>query len=250
VASIQTDPEPRVVTSFADIQTDPIPEPEPEPERIMVEMEIQTIEPEPELEPSLPVASSSKTLVGDDLPPAYSLTQEQIRESMVKHYHPGVELPLHTETSLTDEQKDQWKALKKSLGVDCLVVDNLVDQAPTTPRTPPPPPPPAQTKKGGKFYNIYNTYIYKNSATSVMTHTAMVVGLSVLVMSVVGPHLVPHYSVPGGPTYYDRAAWSSFNSMHAAGEGFAMGGDGTAAVWGLLGRVGDGAARIARGWPT
>jgi len=36
--------------------------------------------------------------------------------------------------------------------------------------------------------------------------------------------------------------------MQAAGEGF--GPDGTAAVWNFLGRVGGGAARMARGWPT
>jgi len=54
--------------------------------------------------------------------------------------------------------------------------------------------------------------------------------------------------IPGGPTYYDRAAWSSFNTMHANGEGFA--GDGTSVVWNFLSRLSGGAARIVQGWPT
>ena len=56
----------------------------------------------------------------------------------------------------------------------------------------------------------------------------MVVGVAALAMLVMSPYMVPHYSVPGGATYYDRTAWDSFNSMQAAREGFSP--DGTAAV--------------------
>jgi hypothetical protein len=41
--------------------------------------------------------------------------------------------------------------------------------------------------------------------------------------------------IPGGPTYYDRAAWTSFNSMQASGEGFAA--DRASAFWDLIGLV-------------
>ena len=74
------------------------------------------------------------------------------------------------------------------------------------------------------------------------------VGATALVLLAAAPYMAPQYAVPGGATYYDRAAWNSFNSIHAGGEMFAP--DGTAAVWNFIGRVGGGAARIARGWPT
>ncbi|TFK27476.1 hypothetical protein FA15DRAFT_723927 [Coprinopsis marcescibilis] len=88
--------------------------------------------------------------------------------------------------------------------------------------------------------------------------------------------------VPGGATVYDRAAWASFNGLAAASEGvggiggagagtgwasygyggglggghsynaygYAPGEDVASDVWGFLGRIGGGAVRIARGWPT
>lgn len=58
----------------------------------------------------------------------------------------------------------------------------------------------------------------------------------------------PQYHVPGGPTYYDRAAWTSFNSMQVSGEGFSA--DGTSAFWDLVGRLSGNAVRIVQGWPT
>jgi len=146
---------------------------------------------------------------------------------------------------------EEWKALKEELGVECMVIDEIVanSEKVTGPRLP---------KDGGKarrgrFYNIYNTYVYGDKnipglPTGVASQVAMWVGASALVLLAVSPYMVPHYSVPGGPTYYDRAAWTSFNTMQAAGEGFSP--DGTTAVWNFLGRVGGGAARIARGWPT
>jgi len=95
------------------------------------------------------------------------------------------------------------------------------------------------------FINIHNK-IYVSGATS---SVAMWVGASALMLLAVSPYMAPaYYSVPGGPTYYDRAAWTSFNTLQGTGEGFSS--DGTTTVWNFLGRVGGVLLRIARGWPT
>lgn len=244
-------------------------------------MEIQTDEFEVEISRSPSpqnvesMASSSSTIVPPtpkaqpqphplehvhpDQPPAYNQinAQEQeqrdwraIAETLTK-WHPGTKPPFEAiPGGVSEEAVDDWKALKEELGVDCLVIDKILASSERASGS-------RSSKDGGKprrgrFYNIYNTYVYGDKSpglpTGVAGQVAMWVGASALVFLAVSPYMVPHYSVPGGPTYYDRTAWSSFNTMQAAGEGFSP--DGTAAVWNFLGRVGGGAARIARGWPT
>ena len=116
---------------------------------------------------------------------------------------------------------------------------------------------PTSARRSGRFYNIYNTYIYRGKRSEdddaspglgAATQALLCAGASAVVFLVMSRSMAPQYVVPGGPTYYDRVAWSSFNSMQAVGEGFTP--DGTAVVWNLFGRLGGGAARIARGWPT
>lgn len=80
-----------------------------------------------------------------------------------------------------------------------------------------------------------------------MTNMLLCAGASAVAFMLMS-HLNPQYYIPGGPTYYDRAAWTSFNSMQASGEGF--GTDGTSAFWDLIGRLGGNAARVVQGWPT
>ena len=177
---------------------------------------------------------------------------------------------------ISQETVDEWKALQEELGVGCAVIDKIIENSVRVP------PRLRAKEKGrsasGRFYNIYNKfYIGDKAATTNGTgggglnrqNLPMWVGASALVLLAMSPYMLvlfspaAHYSVPGGPTYYDRTAWASFNGMQAAGEGFgygvggaygggyaAGGADGTAAVWDFLGRVGGGAARIARGWPT
>ena len=110
------------------------------------------------------------------------------------------------------------------------------------------------TRKG-RFYNIYNTFVYghpereRNALSANITQAAVVLGVCAIAASVMtAPYTQPQYQVPGAPTYYDRAAWSEFNRLYPAGEGF--GGDGAATVWDFLSRITGGAARMARGWPT
>jgi hypothetical protein len=212
--------------------------------------------------PSTPKSHPKQLL--EDQPPAYgdiTTSDQQDRErriaaEILQEWHQGVKIPFQpVEGGISEEVAREWKALKEELGVECAVIDKIVA---SSERSAPPNGNGNGKKRRSRFYNIYNTYVYganKSSSSSTSSGTIgmagqalMVVGVSALAMLVMSPYVVPHYSVPGGATYYDRTAWHSFNSMQAAGEGFSP--DGTAAVWNFLGRVGGGAARIARGWPT
>ncbi|KIJ94208.1 hypothetical protein K443DRAFT_365473 [Laccaria amethystina LaAM-08-1] len=216
--------------------------------------------------PSTPKSHPKQLL--EDQPPAYgdiTTSDQQDRErriaaEILQEWHQGVKIPFQpVEGGISEEVAREWKALKEELGVECAVIDKIVASSERSA-----PPNGNGKKRRSRFYNIYNTYVYganKSSPSSSSSSSSsssgtigmagqalMLVGVSALAMLVMSPYVVPHYSVPGGATYYDRTAWHSFNSMQAAGEGFSP--DGTAAVWNFLGRVGGGAARIARGWPT
>ena len=227
------------------------------------------------LDESLASSSSSSSLTGipstpkphpkqllEDQPPAYgditTSDQQQERErriaaDILQEWHQGVKIPFQpVEGGISEEAAREWQALKEELGVQCAVIDKIVASSERSSSNG------KKDKRRSRFYNIYNTYVYgdKSCSTSSSSYVTigmagqalMVVGVSALAMLVMSPYMVPHCSVPGGATYYDRTAWHSFNSMQAAGEGFSP--DGTAAVWNFLGRLGGGAARIARGWPT
>ena len=211
------------------------------------------------------MASSSSTIVpptpkahtqplesaNSDQPPAYNqinLQEQEERDlqlvtNAMKNLHPGASFPFGpVPGGISEEVSEDWKTLNRELGVGCTVIDKIIEKS-------------DKTKKGkqrhNRFYNIYNTYVYgeKGLASGLASQVALCVGASALVILAYTQLTSPAiYSIPGGPTYYDRQAWKAFNSMQAAGEGFGY--DDTAAVWAILGRVGGGAARIARGWPT
>ncbi|KAJ8518667.1 hypothetical protein ONZ45_g4284 [Pleurotus djamor] len=286
----QTDPEPIVPTasssmqteepesfSFA-IQTDPEPEPEPEPVKVTCDMDIQTDDLDEfvaqfeELEE--PVASTSSSasdstetpstpkakakdlddLVSHDQPPAYTQVPQDDGE-ILRKWHPKPE-DLTLAGPISEEAVEEWKALKEELGIDCLVIDKLLASAP---RTPTPVRTPAEGKqvRRGRFYNIYNTYIYGKSQSSSPPssqggnmYTAVGVGMLAFVAGYLF-NVYPQgsYETPGQLGYTDRHLWRAMNTMSPAGEGFTS--DTTSAVWSILGRLGGGAAaRIARGWPT
>ena len=294
---IQTEPERKPLKASFSVQTDAIPEPKAlpaPPPRVTVEMDIQTDpieEHEPEQEhfesmassstivPPTPKASTSKELPSD-APPAYNQVTEADQEERewrvaaetLKKWHNGVKIPFEpVQGGISEEAVEEWNALKQELGVGCLVIDKIVgasaeraasrSSSSSSATSSAVSAKEGKARRGGRFYNIYNTYVYGDktpaealsapmlTSSGLAGQALMFVGASALVILAVTPYMVPHYAaIPGGPTYYDRAAWNSFNSMHAGGEGFAP--DGTAAVWNFLGRVGGGAARIARGWPT
>lgn len=283
-AQIQTDLEPKILTASFSTQTDePLvqtlaiqtdPEPLPPP-KVTIDTEIQTeevaVETSRSPSPNETMASSSSTLVPPtpkpaiaslhpDLPPAYNQVTEQDQDEQkwrvatetLKHWHKGVNIPFEpVPGGVSEDAVEHWKSLQDELGIGCMVVDEVIATSEKTGQ-------PRSTKDGkrrSKFYNIYNTYVYGHGKdgpssfpTSFASQIALCMGASAFVVLALGPYVIPHYAIPGGPTYYDRSAWHAFNSMQATGEGFSP--DSATAVWSFIGRVGDGAARIARGWPT
>ncbi|KAL4064609.1 hypothetical protein J3A83DRAFT_4273272 [Scleroderma citrinum] len=268
---VQTDPEPRPIpriTTNTEIQTDVLAELEPEPES-----------PEPSRSPSLfededeAMASSSSTVLpptpkGElsplhphDLPPSY--TQIASHSSppnpldLLKKWHSGLSLPIGPiPEGISEDAVEEWRALKEDLGMECSVIDQIIE---ASTRTGPRPP-----SRRNRFYNIYNTYVYGSSdsdgagaggrggpptfSLNTAKQVLLCLGASACMYLIMGPYIAAQYTPVGGATYYDRAAWSSFNSMQAPGEGF--GHDGTSALWSIVERVGFRAARIAGGWPT
>ncbi|KAH9053804.1 hypothetical protein EDB87DRAFT_1649553 [Lactarius vividus] len=173
----------------------------------------------------------------------------RIAVETLRSWHNGLKLPLQPCAAVSAETVEEWRALKAEVGIGCKVIDRVLEDAAALSA------PTSRRQKSNRFYNIYNTYVYGGNSVAgrlawsgLASHALMCVGASAVVFFAMSPFMPHQYVVPGGPTYYDRAAWSSFNTMHATGEGFP--GEGTTAVWNFLGRVGGGAARIARGWPT
>lgn len=280
--SVQTDELPVKVMS---VQTDP----EAIPQRPRVNSVcIQTEEPEPQAPTSVltqtmeeedeSMASSSSTVLPPtpkaqpleqlhdhhhDLPPSYHQVAGQDQDELavrvanetLKKWHKGLKLPIEPlSAGISEDAVEDWKALKEELGIECSAINKLVEESARTglPR--------ASSKDSrdlrhrSRFYNIYNTYVYGDKEGRSLTllpsgQFLFCIGVSAAVAFLVGTAMAPQYSIPGGATYYDRAAWTSFNSIQAVGEGFP--GDGSSvAFWSFLGKLGGGAARTLRGWPT
>ncbi|KAG9314940.1 hypothetical protein JVU11DRAFT_4048 [Chiua virens] len=269
-SAMQTEPEPQIPTatfaiqteetSFA-IQTEPAP---PSIPRITATIEIQTdAEPEQSRSPS-PVeaeslASSSSTVLPptpkcglplNDLPPSYAQVTSSEPLEILQKWHHGLQLPISgIPYGISEDAAEEWRSLKTELGVECAVIDQIVEASTKTG--------PRPSSQKNKFYNIYNTYVYggdkdRNGSSlfglGIAKQLLLCMGASACMYLVMGPYIAAQYTPVGGATYYDRAAWSSFNTMQAPGEGFGY--DGTSALWNIVGRVGYGAARIAGGWPT
>lgn len=271
---VQTDPEPRPIVASSSIQTDETScnsmSTQTDPQPTVVEMIIQT-EPATEEEDE-PLASSSSTVRPPtpkaqplqqlhshphDLPPSYNQVAghdqdelaRRVANETLKKWHKGLKLPIEPVAGgISEDAVEDWKALKEELGIECEAIERIVEGSGRTglPR-------PSKTPRRNRFYNIYNTYVYGDRSggnAGLLSNGQFIVciGLSAIAFVVGSSMATPHYAVPGGPTYYDRAAWASFNSMRAVGEGFP--GDGSTAFWGFLGRLGGNAARTLQGWPT
>lgn len=267
---IQTDPEPvsePVLRVEMDIQTEPEPEPEIEEEE-EEEEPVSSTSSTPPSETDETLASSSSTLIPPtpkaehphDLPPAYNQVQDdlavRVANETLKTWHKGLKLPIEPiPGGISDDAIEEWKSLKEELGIECGAIDKIVAESTRT-GVPRPSKDGRQARRRSRFYNIYNTYVYGggdkegSSSLSLLSSSQFLfcLGASAAVAFIVGHSTAPQYHIPGGATYYDRAAWASYNTFQAAGEGFP--GDGTSALWGFLGRLGGGAARSLRGWPT
>ncbi|KAF7332770.1 hypothetical protein MKEN_00160700 [Mycena kentingensis (nom. inval.)] len=251
----QTDPEPTVLSSSLGTQADPEPEPAT---RVSVEMEVQT-----------DATSNASPATTPDDPPAYKreLTAEEQAEhdwrvtvATLKKYHPGARVEEGVPGGVSLDALEDWRALKEELGVSCGVIDKIIENSPKTgaPRARSSSPSSASSstrRRRRSFYNIYNTYVYGHPHSNATPLPAIPppvwwVGGTLLAVLALGPALfIPQYTPPGGPTHYDRAVFSSFNTLQYSGEGFAGAGDGAEAVWSVLARVGGGAVRMVRGWP-
>ncbi|OJA15153.1 hypothetical protein AZE42_04685 [Rhizopogon vesiculosus] len=283
----QTDPEPKILTSSFSVQTEEVrrgtsavqTDLEAKPASpITLSIEVQTDEPEPEISRSASpqatpeddeaLASSSSTVIPptprghpephpSDAPPSYNFVTELEQSSIINNtlmdQHKGITLPIRgIPGGISEDAVEEWKALKEELGMECEIIDELIARS-TVKRQP---------RRQNRFYKIYNTYVigkggneegeegdaWLAGAARQALISAGAMTLVFLCMASRMPAIGAQYSPVGGPTVYDRAAWSSFNSMQGAGEGFGY--DGTAALWNIMGRVGFGAARIAGGWPT
>ena len=273
--SIQT--EEALVSSIL-IQTDPEPAP---PQKIVVDMQVQTDEIDADEASSSgqhegeeSMASSSSTLLPPtpkpsveqlhphDLPPTYDRSELDFRiAEAVKDLHPGSTRPNEVlrRIGLSDDALEEWRALKAELGVECAIIDKVLTESPKS-RRPRPSTSSAlssstsssssSSSRKGRFYNIYNTYIYggETGGPGVLTNMILCAGASAVAFALMAHLGGPQYHIPGGPTYYDRAAWTSFNTLQVSGEGFAA--DGANAFWDLVGRLSGNAARIVQGWPT
>ncbi|OAX32911.1 hypothetical protein K503DRAFT_869881 [Rhizopogon vinicolor AM-OR11-026] len=287
VHATQTDPEPKIFISSFSVQTEEVrrgtsavqTDLEAKPASpTTLSIEVQTDEPEPEVSRSVSpqatpeddeaLASSSSTVIPptprghpephpSDEPPSYNFVTELEQSSIINNtlmdQHKGITLPIRgIPGGISEDAVDEWKALKEELGVECEIIDELIARS-TVKRQP---------RRQNRFYKIYNTYVIGKGGNEEgeegdawLAGTARQALISAGAMTLVFlcmasrmPAIGAQYSPVGGPTVYDRAAWSSFNSMQGAGEGFGY--DGTAALWNIMGRVGFGAARIAGGWPT
>jgi hypothetical protein len=251
----QTDPEPKVRTRSMSTQTtDP---------RTYVDAEVQMDEIPSRSRSASPdnvetMASSSSTIVPptpkpaleqihSDLPPAYNQVAEQNRRA-IEDWHKGATGALDAlPVGLSNDALREWASLKKEMGVECAVIETIISKSTKTGQP--------RQGKAGLLNNIYSTYIYNKDGVPSFTPVAQVVmclcasaTMIVCLTPFMMPYMMPHYSIPGGPSYYDRSAWAGFNTIHGSGEGFSPGG--ASALWSFVGSVGDGAARIVRGWPT
>ncbi|CAE7218772.1 unnamed protein product [Rhizoctonia solani] len=232
-----------VEVTHAEIATEPE---EPKPERIMCEAQIQTEE-----EDAKPSAPSP---VPSDLPPPYAQTRET-EAGVLKKWHAGLTERASTPEPSSSQVREEWAALKRTVGVECSVIDRIVegkevldlvkddgDEVTEWVRVP---------VKGNRrgFFNVYNTYIVRRDGwwPTILTQAVVGVGFWVIVAGLLGPRLTP-FEVP---TYTDRATWSAYNNYAGAfGEGL-VGRSVDNPVWVAIERAVVGAAvRVGPGLPT
>lgn len=211
-----------------------------------------------------------------DEPPSYALSEleqsttceDRAALDVLRKWH-GVKVLGPSPKGISQDTMEDWAALKRELGVECAVIDKIIEQS---------------TKHGRlsrrdyarryveggkrKFYNIYNTYVLGGdpsgpagrpggaggwSADS-MGNVIYGVGFAALgaCSAVVLMHLgngamTERLIAPGSPIYTDRALWTSANAMvGVVGEGFGGGAPPTpvTAVWHVLERLVLGATRV------
>lgn len=229
-----------------------------------------------------PVSPASRLLqLPQDDPPSYQLSEiEQSGEetlNILRKWH-GVKVLGPLPGGISREAIEDWQALKREIGVKCPIIEEIIEQSDKQAGTsrhfgfsPSKRESARRYVEGGKrrFYNIYNTYILGGDRANTETsseagtrHSAVEVlsaGKWVVAFGAWSAFLLWYGSGgdlerlvgPGGPTYADRALWSSFNALAGgAGEGFGAAGtappvDTVGAVWFVVEKLVRGATDIA-----
>lgn len=267
LAGIQTDPELSLHFTSSEVQTDSASTP-PRPERLSarVDSDDELASSSSTVRPSTPKPSLSR-----DAPPSYDQTfnrqalaralegytldysqvkgpmryELKVAEATLKQWHKGATIPFEPlPEGISLEVIEQWTQLKKELGAECMVLDKIIAASKRVSQSLPPSPKKASSRR--RFYNIYNTYFYNKTDNAVISYAAPIfVGfvLSTVIFLALSPASSP-YAVPGMPTYQDRAYWTAFHALDAAGEGFAAGK--SDAVWTVVGRLLLGSADVVR----
>jgi hypothetical protein len=211
-----------------------------------------------------------------DEPPSYALSeleQSTTREDcaaldVLRKWH-GVKVLGPLSQGVSHDTLEDWAALKKELGVECAVIDKIIEQS---------------TKHGRlsrrdyarryveggkrKFYNIYNTYVLGGDSSSSAGRSGggsgwsvdsmgnIIYGVGFAALGACSAVVLMHLGngamserliAPGSPIYSDRALWTSANAMvGVVGEGFGGGAPPTSvtAVWHVLERLVLGATRV------
>jgi hypothetical protein len=274
---VQSDIPLPVVHVEAEVQTDAIelsPSRSPTPDPDMASSSSTLLPPTPKQTPKHDLPPSYAQIEGTSAGPSDGLTPE-MRDALQK-LHNGLHLPLTpVPGGVSEDALEEWAALKDELGFDCTAIDKILEISTKNGRTRAPSSIGVSSEEDGaessaagarryarknRFYNIYNTFVYGSSESpappanpnpsfpSSVAQSVLILGLVGIAAGMFSAHHAQYTNIPGGPTYYDRAAWSEFNRIAPAMEGFAN--DGAASVWDFMGRVAGGAARLGRGWPT
>ncbi|KAJ1307389.1 hypothetical protein OPQ81_001494 [Rhizoctonia solani] len=219
---------------------------EPKPERTMCEVQIQTDD----------VKLAAPSPIPSDLPPPYAQNPRETEAGVLKKWHAGLAERACTPGASSSQVREEWAALKRSVGVECGVIDRIVEgkdvvdlieddgeEVTEWVRVP------VRGNRRG-FFNVYNTYIVRRGDgwwTSVLTQAVVGIGFWAIVAGLWGPRLTP-FEVP---TYTDRATWSAYNNYAGAfGEGL-VGRSVDNPVWVAIERLIVGAAvRVGPGLPT
>jgi hypothetical protein len=269
-AFAQTDPPKKVLRICAEVQTDP----EEDKSRHLSEEEERLAASTSTAHPRL----FHQSLHPWDEPPSYALSEleqsttgeDRAALDVLRKWH-GVKVLGPSPRGISQDTVEDWAALKRELGVECAVIDKIIEQSTKHDRL---------SRRdyarryveGGKrkFYNIYNTYVLGGdtsgsagrpggaggrSADS-MGNILYGVGFAALgaCSAVVFMHLgngamTERLIAPGSPIYADKALWTSANAMvGVVGEGFGGGGGAPpapmTAVWYVLERLVLGATRV------
>jgi len=168
-----------------------------------------------------------------DAPPSYASTQPPVppapsahdRATLMKEvlaeWHPSDRALLEAIPSgVSQETLDDWENLKKEIGLECRVLDTVLETSKLN--VPPRPRNHKRDQRGNRFYNIYNTYIYGDNGPSAanLLPVFVVGGLAMGLLLAAQPFMPTAYMTPGTPNYGDRIGWQAANSLSPSGVGF------------------------------